>query len=216
MTPPSTADALPHDDSPATPPSVMRERISQLLSAAQEGDSAAIGELLESYRGYLRSIARRRMSGSLVPRLDPSDLVQQTMLEAHQGIEGILTSEHDHLKMTLRRILTCNIANAIRDHLLTDKRAQGRECAGSGLLQERSGGLTSPSLAMVRKEEMQQFAKLLDRLPEDQATALRMRYFEFASVGEIGETLGRSRTAAAGLLKRGLAELRKHVAADPS
>lgn len=212
----STQDALPPTGSPSVPPPVVPDRISRLVASAQEGDSAAIGELLETYRGYLRSIARRRMSGPLARRVDPSDLVQQTMLEAHQGLEGILAGDHDHLKATLRKILTCNVANAIRDHLFTDKRALGRECIGSGELREQPGGLTSPSVALAKQEKLRQFARLIDQLPQNQATAIRMRYFECASVGEIGETLGRSRTAAAGLLKRGLAELRKHISSETS
>jgi RNA polymerase sigma-70 factor (ECF subfamily) len=66
----------------------------------------------------------------------------------------------------------------------------------------------------VNQENVERFVTLLDGLPDDQSTAIRMRYFESASVGEIGETLGRSRVAAAGLLKRGLARLREQLSQD--
>ncbi|GAA4453169.1 sigma-70 family RNA polymerase sigma factor [Novipirellula rosea] len=214
MNNPSTQDSLPEIDSPTRSVPLSSDRIANLVQSAQQGDSAAIGELLETYRGYLRTIAQRKMASRLGRRLDPSDLVQQTMLEAHQGIDRLLANDDEHLKATLRKILTCNVANAIRDHLFTDKRAIGRECAGSGHLQERPDDRTSPSMTMAKQEEVRQFATLIECLPKDQATAVRMRYFEFASVAEIGEALGRSRMAAAGLLKRGLAELRKSIESE--
>lgn len=190
--------------------------MNRLVRLAQDGDRVAVGELLETYRCYLRTIARRRMSGALAGRVDPSDLVQQTMLEAHQGLRNILTDDRDHLRARLRKILTCNVANAIRDHLVSEKRAVGRECGDCEEVGRQPGRLTSPSMTMAKREMFQRFADSVDQLPEDQATAIRMRYFESASVGEIAATLGRSRTAAAGLLKRGLAELRKLIPPDAS
>ncbi|MCG8648670.1 MAG: sigma-70 family RNA polymerase sigma factor [Pirellulales bacterium] len=208
------SDSSPDGEPPKSMSFETAGEAARLVALAQDGDQAAVGQLLEAYRGYLRTIARRRMSGALARRVDPSDLVQQTMLEAHQGIDRILTSDQSHLRASLRKILTCNVANAIRDHLHADKRNLARECAGSAAGYEPPDRLTSPSMTVAKQETLKQFTELIDRLPKDQATAIRMRYFECASVGEIGEALGRSRVAAAGLLKRGLMELRKRSSAD--
>ena len=195
-------------------PSTARERIARLIERAELGHQDAIGELLQEYRGYLKAIAHRRMTVGLAGRMDASDLVQQTMLEAHQGLQQFLTEDQEHLRATLRKILTCNVANAIRDHVFTEKRDARRENPESGQLALVAGSLTSPSMNLVRAETAERFVALIDELPEDQATAIRMRYFESASVGEIGAALGRSRGAAAGLLKRGLSEIRRELPAE--
>ncbi|MCA9138928.1 MAG: sigma-70 family RNA polymerase sigma factor [Planctomycetales bacterium] len=206
-----------HDDSTSdlTPASSLAEdgKLARLIESAQNGDQAAVGELLEAYRNYLRAIARRRMSSPVARRVDPSDVVQQTMLEAHQGIHGLLTNDQTHLRAKLRKILQCNVANAVRDHLCAQKRRIDREHPDCDNADQHPGRLTTPSMTLAKQESMHLFGKVIDQLPDDQAIAIRMRYFEYASVGEIGETLGRSRVAAAGLLKRGLIELRKRMGA---
>jgi len=188
--------------------------IEDLVTRAQAGDQEAIGDLLESYRAYLRAIAQRRIAGSLRPRVDASDLVQQTMLDAHRGLNDIITDQESHLRATLRKILTCNVANAIRDHVYAEKRRLNRESPVEGIANHQPASIASPSVQLVNQENVERFVTLLDGLPDDQSTAIRMRYFESASVGEIGETLGRSRVAAAGLLKRGLARLREQLSQD--
>jgi RNA polymerase sigma-70 factor (ECF subfamily) len=48
----------------------------------------------------------------------------------------------------------------------------------------------------------------LDRLPEAQREALTLHYLQGWPLGDIGRHLGRSRAAVAGLIKRGLKQLR--------
>jgi RNA polymerase sigma-70 factor (ECF subfamily) len=55
-----------------------------LLEQARGGDVAALGQLLELYRNYLRLVARSLISGALRVKLEPSDLVQETFLKAHR------------------------------------------------------------------------------------------------------------------------------------
>ncbi len=188
--------------------------IRPIIESAREGDDLAIGHLLERYRDYLRAIARRRMAAPLWRRMDASDLVQQTLLEAHRDLDGLLDRDEEHLRAALRQILRCNVANAIRDHLHVDKRAMTREQPISG--GEIAGSQTTPSVELSRRETTERFMAVLETLTDEQADAVRMRYFEGASVGEIAKALNRSRAAAAGLVKRGLVALRSKLGEDAS
>ncbi len=196
-------------------PSLETEDIREVIVRARDGDETAIGMLLEQYRDYLRAIARRHMAAPLWRRMDASDLVQQTLMEAHHDLDGLLACDEPHLRATLRKILRCNVANAIRDHLHLEKRAMLREQPFNDG-DEIAGSQTTPSIAMSRRETTERFMAVLETLPDDQADAVRMRYFEGASVGDIAAALNRSRGAAAGLLKRGLEVLRSKLGEEAS
>jgi RNA polymerase sigma-70 factor (ECF subfamily) len=202
------------------------ERFQTLIRQAHNADREAIGELLEQYRDHLRAVARRRLGSLLNQRMEVSDVVQQTLIEAHQNFRQIAGAEHCELQAWLRRILQCNIANAIRDHLYTKKRALKRERSigvdsqgGDGRAETIAGKTVTPSIEASRIEQSLLLLDQLDQLPADQAAAVRMRYMECRSITEIANELERSKTAAAGLVKRGMEKLREkmnHRARDSS
>jgi len=70
------------------------------------------------------------------------------------------------------------------------------------------GGITSPSGVAVREEAVVAMMEALHQLPENQAEAIRLRYMEGLPLKEIVERMGKSETAVAGLLKRGLQKMR--------
>src|SRR5262249_30925242 len=86
-------------------------------------DSAAA---LERYRSYLRLLARLHLGPRLQAKLDPSDLVQQTLLKAVQGFGQFRGQGEAALAAWLRQILAHTLANAVRD-LTRARRDVGRE-----------------------------------------------------------------------------------------
>ena len=108
----------------------------------------------------------------------------------------------------LRNIHDKNLKDAIRDQY-AEKRAVHREVATSSSLPVAAANTTSPSQKLVRVEQQEEMAACLALLPAAQKEALRFRFYDGLSVAEIVARMGRSETAVAGLLKRGLSTLRE-------
>jgi RNA polymerase sigma-70 factor (ECF subfamily) len=176
------------------------------------------GFTLERYRPYLRLLARSRLDPLLRGKLDPSDVVQQTLLEAHQGQAGFRGQTTAERAAWLRRILARNLANAVRD-LRRDKRDAARERSLEAALEQSASALeawladeqSSPSRRADRQERAVCVAEALDRLPANQREAVMMRYWESRPLAEIAGRLETTTAAVSGLLQRGLRNLREHL-----
>jgi RNA polymerase sigma-70 factor (ECF subfamily) len=175
----------------------------------------ADGARLERYRAYLRLLARLQLGPRLQARVDPSDLAQQTLVQAYQALGQFRGAGDAELGAWLRQILARNLAHAVRDHG-RDKRDVGRERSLEAALDRSSSRLEgwlaasgpSPSEHAVRNEQALVLAEALAQLPEAQRDAIILEHWHGWSLQEIGDHLGRSRTAVAGLIKRGIKQLR--------
>src|SRR5436190_20738143 len=81
---------------------------------------------LDRFRSYLLLLARARLDRKIQGKLDASDIVQQTMLEAQQALESFRGEDLATQAAWLRRILARNLANAVRN-LTCEKRDVQRE-----------------------------------------------------------------------------------------
>jgi RNA polymerase sigma-70 factor (ECF subfamily) len=191
--------------------------VRRLVLRARDGDADAVGELLEAYRGYLRRLTHQRLAAPLQRRLDASDVVQQTFLDAHRNFAGFAGASEGEWLAWLRTILHANIANAVRDNLVSKKRAMGMEASldesrdGEPMRNRVRSEAPSPSSEAVRLEQSLKFLDAIAQLPPDQARAVRMRHLEGLTLAEIADAFGRSESAAAGLIKRGVHGLRDRL-----
>lgn len=162
--------------------------------------------------------AHRYMDERLRRRVDPSDVVQITFLEAQRDLHGFRGSSPAEFGAWLKNILRNNLATAVAQHVTTQKRSLNREAnpvrspdAGSGETQwiaSLPAKQSSPSGKAIRMETALELLSALHQLPENQAEAIRLRYIEGLTLIEIVERMDKSDTAVAGLLKRGLQKLR--------
>jgi RNA polymerase sigma-70 factor (ECF subfamily) len=170
---------------------------------------------LDRYRDYLLVLARTRLDPRLRGRLGASDLVQQTLLEAHRDAAGFRGTTDAEKAAWLRRVLARNLANAARDHG-RGKRDVRREQSVEAALGESSARLeawltadqSSPSQRADRNEQLLRLARALAELPEAQRAALELRHLQGLPLAEVARHLGRTPAAVAGLLHRGLEQLR--------
>jgi RNA polymerase sigma-70 factor, ECF subfamily len=179
----------------------------------REGD--APGWEPERFRGYLLLLARTRLDPRLQGKLEASDVVQQTLLEAHQGLARFRGQEVAQQAAWLRQILARNLANAVRD-LCRGKRDVARERSLEAALDDSASRLeawlaaeqSSPSQQAERHERAIRVAEALAELPDSQREAVVLRHWQGCSLAEIGEHLNCSTAAVTGLLHRGLKSLR--------
>ncbi len=190
----------------------------ELLDRARRGDAEALGVLLQRYRPYLRVMAQRRLDSGVRPRVDPSDVVQQTCLEAHRDLPHFRGTDEGNLVAWLRKILENNLTETFQRHILAKKRTTDKErsldAAASGeqtLADKLPAGQSSPSQRAMRGEAAIRLAHAMEMLPDDQHEAIRLRYLEGWPLAQIAGRLQRSDVAVAGLLKRGLRGLRKRL-----
>jgi RNA polymerase sigma-70 factor, ECF subfamily len=178
----------------------------------------AINEFIDlnAYRGYLTALAQIELGRRLRSKLDPSDVVQQSLLEAHQDLASLQGRSEGELVAWLRTILARNMLNAARDYSAQKRDvrreqslAQRLDDSSARLVQFLAADQTSPSQRAIRGEEASRLAAALSSLPDDQRTAVILKHFHDWKLAEIAERLDRSTLAVAGLLKRGLKKLRQ-------
>jgi RNA polymerase sigma-70 factor (ECF subfamily) len=173
---------------------------------------------LERFREYLRLLARLQLDPQLQRKLDPSDIVQQTLLEAFQKRAQFRGTTDAERAAWLRRILAHNLADAMRA-FGREKRDVDRERSLEESLRQSSFRLerwlatpdASPSEQAEQQERAIRLAITLAGLPEAQREALVLQYWHGWTLAQIADHLGRTPAAAAGLLKRGLKKLRQEL-----
>jgi RNA polymerase sigma-70 factor (ECF subfamily) len=176
-------------------------------------DSGSPQRPLESYRDYLRLLARLQLDARLRGKLDPSDVVQQTLMKAHQNAEQFRGQTEAERAAWLRRILANTLTDAARKFRFETARGHSLESA----LHESSARLEawlatsqeSPSEQVDRQEQLLRLAHALSELPDDQRRAIELHHLQGGLLADIGQEMGRTEAAIAGLLRRGRKKLRE-------
>jgi len=174
---------------------------------------------LEAFRAYLRLLARLQVDPRLRRHLDPSDLVQQTLLTAYRSLAQFRGRTDGELAAWLRQILAHQMTHAVRD-LTRLRRDVNRERSFEEALADSSARLeawlvaeqTTPGEQAQRNEQAARVAAALERLPGPQQEAVELHYWEGWTVAQVAEHMNRTPAAVAGLLQRGLKALRQHLA----
>jgi len=192
---------------------------SELIRRCRAGEPAARAELFTRYRPYLHVLAEAQLGRHLRGKCDPSDLVQQTLLEAHRDLPTFQGQHENELLAWLRRILAHNLFNEAR-HFATRGRDAAREVSLEGFqagLDHSSQVLSrcladdgpSPSEAADQRETAVRLADVLARLPDNYQRVLLLRLFEGLSAEEVAGRMNTTAGAVRMLQMRALEALRE-------
>jgi RNA polymerase sigma-70 factor (ECF subfamily) len=170
----------------------------------------------EQYRGFLKLLARAQWDDVLRGWGDPSDLVQQTLLEAHTKREDFRGETEAAFAAWLRTMLVHNLLDVSRN-LRREKRDPRRERSIEAAMEESSSRLgfclaqddPSPSDQVAVAEQLNRLADAVDQLPPDQMEAVTLHHLRGLPLVDTAAQMGRTVPAVAGLLRRGLQQLRK-------
>jgi RNA polymerase sigma-70 factor (ECF subfamily) len=170
---------------------------------------------VEQYRSYLLLLARMQLDARARHKVEASDVVQVTLLEAHAKRQQF-SGDDDGFAAWLRKALANNIRDALR-RARRQKRDVRRERSLEAALEQSSArlaaclaaGQSSPSRQAVRNEELLRLSDALLSLPEAQREAVTLHHLQGWTLGEVAAHLDRTDAAVAGLLHRGLRRLRE-------
>jgi RNA polymerase sigma-70 factor (ECF subfamily) len=171
---------------------------------------------LEECREYLQLLARLQMPPEMLRQLDASDVVQQTLLKAHErGDQFQGQSEGERvawLRSILANTLTDDLRKATRDRTVFGRSVEsGLEESSSRLEAWLSDGQSGPEQRAERNEQLRRLADSLAGLPDEQRVALELRHLRGWKVADICKHMDRTTASVAGLLRRGLKRLREQL-----
>jgi RNA polymerase sigma-70 factor (ECF subfamily) len=189
--------------------------VAALLDRARGGDAQAEERLMTMCRNYLSVIARKQIGSWLRPKVDASDLVQQTLLEAHRGLARFEGRSREEWLAWLRQILAHNAVDFVRHFQQAEKRCIGREVS----LTAQSAGASdaigfepldpadTPSQLVMQWERELQVADALTQLAADHQQVVMLRNVEQLPFDEVARRMNRSRPAVQMLWMRAIHQL---------
>lgn len=186
------------------------------MEPPDEGQSAEVfDQELDRYRSYLLLLARMQLDARPRLKIDASDIVQHTLLEAHAKRHQF-QGDMEAFAAWLRKALANNIRDSLRRARRQRRdvtREQSLEAAIDQSSERVAGCLaadqTSLTGRVIRNENLLRLSHAILALPVPQRDAVVLHHLQGWRLAEVAERLNRTEAAVAGLLHRGLRRLRE-------
>jgi RNA polymerase sigma-70 factor (ECF subfamily) len=192
-----------------------------LICQVSQGDEAAVEQLFSRHRTRLKRVVTWRMDRRIATRVDPSDVVQDVLVEAARKLDDYVARRPIPFFPWLRQIAWERLVKLREHHVKAQKRSASREEDRQRTLSEESADAlaerlfareASPSAYAVHNEMRRRVRAALDMLPENDRDVLAMRYLEQLSASEIAAVLGLTDAAVKARHYRALRRLRNRMA----
>lgn len=189
-------------------------RIRRLILEARQGSATARDELFGCCRNYVAVIARTQVESWMRTKVDASDLVQQTLLDAHLGFERFAGEDEAAWLAWLKQILAHNTQDFIRRYR-TAKRAAGKELADPGAddsqavpgFAEFPESAATPSQLLMAHERELALADAIAQLAPDHQEVIHLRSLQRLSFDDVARRMSRTRPAVQMLWMRAVQKL---------
>lgn len=183
-----------------------------LIASTPWGIPKEIDDLLQQYRPRLLRMVAMRMDHRVAGRFDPSDVVQETLIEVTRRLDEYSRNRTVPFYVWLRQVAIDRLLDLYRRHLRTKTRSVLRESptwteVSSQFSERFVGSDTNPCERLSRQEIRLQVNEGLRNLKSDDRELLLMRYSEQKSVPEIAAVLNVHINAVKSRLRRALERL---------
>jgi RNA polymerase sigma-70 factor (ECF subfamily) len=179
------------------------------IAEARGGSRSALDRLLAACSPYLLAVAKREFSAALRSRLDPVDIVQDTLLKAWWNFRHFRGATEADLLAWLRQILRHNLADERRRDVRRALHSVPLALAAATPQPKKDAdGLSqSPEQQAQAQERREALEAALRRLPEHYRQVLRLHTQEDLTFAQAGERLHCSAEAARKLWRRAAEKL---------
>lgn len=169
---------------------------------------------LEQYRPYLMVLAQGQWRDWFQGKLDPADIVQQTLLEAHAKKDQFRGNPTE-LAAWLRKILLHNVTDYLRK-IKRGRRDVARERSIQAGIEDSATRFeewlaaeqSTPSQRAAKNEQLCRLSEALAQLPALQRELIVLHHLHHVSLDELACRFERTPASVAGLLRRGMQRLR--------
>ncbi len=197
------------------------ERLAEWLAAARAGDATARDRLFGACRSFVATVARCHLNRRIQAKVDASDVVQQSLLEAHRGFDAFVGETPQEWLAWLKRIVSHNAYDAAKRFTGTAKRDAARELPLAANEGDSHGWhappidpASSPSRQAMRWEDELRLAAAMEAIPEDHREVIVLRNIERLPFDEVGRRMGRSSAACRMLWARAVTNLKQMLPDD--
>ena len=183
------------------------DSISELLPLAKNGDAEAFDCLLSQLRAILGNLARKKLNPAIASKEGHSDIVQLTLIQAVESFDSFRGTTAGEFNNWIKMILENTVKQVHRKydaHKRDFQQEQTLEGSAVGRLQDPE---QTPGSFAAAKEEVAAFHQLLDTLPSDYATVIRLRSLEKRSFDEVAKKMDRSYSSVTNLWYRAMLKL---------
>jgi RNA polymerase sigma-70 factor, ECF subfamily len=195
----------------------------EAIRLIHDRDIQALADFITAHRPQLMAFIERQLGTALRRKIEPDDVFQETSAEAVRALPTAELGDRDPFSW-LCQIAERRIIDLHRRFFGAQKRDAAREVSlgspsgsesqSAGLINLLVASLTTPSQAFSRNAREARLLEALNKLPEEQSAALKMRYIEDLPSKQIAERLGKSDAAVRVMLTRSLKKLHELLGND--
>jgi RNA polymerase sigma-70 factor (ECF subfamily) len=166
----------------------------ELLNGVSASDSRSFEQLFLRHRAFIRRVVDLRLDRKLRARVDPSDIVQETQLEAFRRLPDYLRRKPMPFRLWLRKTACERLTMIRRRHVHAVRRSVDLEMPlpNKSSVQQgetlKAGGST-PSQQAGRRELASRVQNAIEELPPPDREILLLRHYEGLTHDEAARVL---------------------------